>query len=84
MFNHRQRYRALYLYRRKTIYYIQYHIHNTKVADIAFIAKQTPDTAFEEHLLDKQFICRNNCNIELPADGAVMKFKNCKNILQRP
>ena len=44
----------------------------------------TVDTVFEEHLLDKHFNCNNNCNIELPAEGAVMKFKNYKNMLQRP
>ena len=39
----------------------------------------TVDTVFEEHLLDKHFNCNNNCNIELPADGAVMKLKTFKN-----
>ena len=42
------------------------------------------DIVFEEHLMDKHFNCNNNCNIELPADGAIMKFKNYKNTLQRP
>ena len=34
--------------------------------------------------MDKHFNCQNNCNVELPADGAIMNFKSYKNTLQRP
>ena len=39
---------------------------------------------YEDHIMSKHFDCHNNCNLELPEAGAVMKCKNFKNMLQRP
>jgi hypothetical protein len=39
---------------------------------------------FEEHLMRKHFSTTSNCNLELPAEGATMKFKNYKDLLTRP
>jgi hypothetical protein len=40
--------------------------------------------SFEEHLMKKHFSTTNNCNLELPEEGATMKFKNYKDMLTRP
>jgi len=40
--------------------------------------------AYEDHVMSKHFDCHNNCNLELPAEGTTMKFKNYKNMLERP
>jgi hypothetical protein len=40
--------------------------------------------SFEEHLMKKQFSTTNNCNLELPEEGATMKFNNYKDMLTRP
>ena len=42
------------------------------------------DEIYEDHLMSKHFDCHNNCNLELPTEGATMKFKNYKNMLERP
>ena len=42
------------------------------------------DEIFEEHLMRKHYDCHNNCNLSLPKEGTTMKFKNFKNMLERP
>ena len=50
-----------------------------------YCRKTIPATEiYEEHLMSKHFDCHNNCNLELPAEGTTMKFKNYKNMLERP
>jgi hypothetical protein len=39
---------------------------------------------FEDHVMTKHYDCQNNCNLELPPEGTTMKFKNYKNMLERP
>jgi hypothetical protein len=39
---------------------------------------------YEEHVMRTHYDCHNNCNLELPQDGTTMKFKNFKNMLERP
>ena len=39
---------------------------------------------FEDHIMSKHYDCNNDCNLELPAEGATMKFKNFKNMMERP
>jgi len=39
---------------------------------------------YEDHVKSKHYDCHNNCNLELPEEGATMKFKNYKNMLERP
>ena len=34
--------------------------------------------------MQKHFNCHNNCNLELPEEGATMKFKNHNHGLERP
>ena len=33
---------------------------------------------YEDHIMSKHYDCHNNCNLELPSEGATMKFKNFK------
>jgi hypothetical protein len=42
------------------------------------------DETFEDHLMSKHFSTKNNCNLELPEEGATMKFNNYKDMLIRP
>ena len=42
------------------------------------------DEIFEDHMMQKHYNCHNNCNLELPTEGATMKFKSYKNMLERP
>jgi hypothetical protein len=42
------------------------------------------DETFEDHIMRKHFSTKNNCNLELPQEGATMKFKNFKDLLTRP
>ena len=42
------------------------------------------DEIFEDHMMQKHYNCHNNCNLELPEEGATMKFKSYKNMLERP
>jgi hypothetical protein len=35
-------------------------------------------------MMQKHYNCHNNCNLELPDEGATMKFKSFKNMLERP
>ena len=35
-------------------------------------------------MMQKHFNCHNNCNLELPEEGATMRFKNHKHMLERP
>ena len=39
------------------------------------------DEIVEEHMMQKHFNCQNNCNLELPDEGATIKFKGFKNML---
>ena len=36
------------------------------------------DEIFEDHMMQKHFNCHNNCNLELPDEGAGIKFKSYK------
>ena len=38
---------------------------------------------FEEHMMQQHYNYHNNCNLELPDEGATMKFKGFKNMLER-
>jgi hypothetical protein len=42
------------------------------------------DEIFEDHMMQRHYNCHNNCNLELPSEGATMKFKSFKNMLERP
>ena len=39
---------------------------------------------YEDHMMQKHFNCHNNCNLELPEEGSIVKFKNHKHMLERP
>ncbi len=34
------------------------------------------EEVFEVHMMQKHYNCHNNCNLELPGEGATMKFKS--------
>jgi hypothetical protein len=61
---------------------------NSKYSDrkyCPYCRKTIPaEEVFEDHLMTKHFDCHNNCNLELPSEGSTMKFKNFKNMLERP
>ena len=42
------------------------------------------DEIYEEHLMRKHYDCHNNCNLVLPPAQESMKFRNFKNMLERP
>ena len=42
------------------------------------------DENYEEHLMRKHYDCHNNCNLVLPPAQESMKFRNYKNMLERP
>lgn len=42
------------------------------------------DENYEDHLMLNHFDSKNNCNVQLPSPGSVMKFTNHKNMMERP
>jgi hypothetical protein len=42
------------------------------------------DEIFEKHMMDKHYNCKNNCNLSMPPEGAIKKFTQYKNMMERP